>query len=200
MICLHRCGEVELHVFLLYQGKSIANPLLQPSHHLCSVFMYDVCILPPSSGYKLGRNLFSLQKRWKLLSTLCWALSVYCSEIELWSSLPLVLVCNLPLPPPTLQRQHFFSRNPANPKKKTTFPNTHLPIFQTALPTTSCWGTRTSTRRKRRRGGVDVTGGSSQQRQIQKNTAKSSNCSPKTDEHSVYGGARARARACRQVH
>jgi hypothetical protein len=32
--------------------------------------------------------------------------------------------------------------------------------------------------------------------QNSKNTAKNSNCSPKTDEHSVYG----RARACRQVH
>jgi len=36
--------------------------------------------------------------------------------------------------------------------------------------------------------------------QNSKNTAKNSNCSPKTDEHSVYGGARARPRACRQVH
>jgi hypothetical protein len=35
--------------------------------------------------------------------------------------------------------------------------------------------------------------------QNSKNTAKNSNCSPKTDEHSVYGGARARVPAGRCI-
>ncbi len=35
--------------------------------------------------------------------------------------------------------------------------------------------------------------------QNSKNTAKNSNCSPKTDEHSVYGRGRARARAGRCI-